>query len=58
VNLCSGIVSILIVVILPQFWEKVIPKADRLPFSLIIRFISNPAIQGLRRSAKSGTPLG
>jgi hypothetical protein len=58
VNLCVSIFSFPIVVTLPQFWEKAIPKADRLPSPLIIRFISNPTIQGLRRSAKSGTPLG
>jgi hypothetical protein len=41
-----------------QFWEKVIPKADRLPLPLIILFISNQAIQGFMRLAECGTPLG
>jgi hypothetical protein len=41
-----------------QFWEKAIPKADRLPLPLIIRFISNQVIQGFTRRAEGGTPIG
>jgi hypothetical protein len=41
-----------------QFWEKAIPKADRLPLPLIIRFISNHVIQGFTRWVEVGTPIG
>jgi hypothetical protein len=41
-----------------QFWEKAIPKADRLSLPLTIRFISNRVIQGFMRLAEGGTPLG
>jgi len=36
----------------------VIPKADRLPHPLIIRFISNHVIQGFTRWFEGGTPFG
>jgi len=45
-------------VITLQFWEKAIPKADRLPLPLIIHFISNHVIQGFTREAEGGTPFG
>jgi hypothetical protein len=44
--------------ILLQFWERAIPKADRLPIPLIIRFLSNHVIQGVTRWAEGGTPFG
>jgi hypothetical protein len=43
-DFCIGLVSILIVVIPLQFWEMVIPKADRSLLLLAIRFISNHVI--------------
>jgi len=41
-----------------QFWEKVIPKADKLLLPLIILFISNHVIEGFTRWAEGGTPFG